>query len=209
MKDVEITCEVFHNIDVVKRTLLEKGFNFVESFTLDDIYMYKKDNMDFFIKDGKISDTLIIRKVDDEDKKIVYKKRNYNSEGIEISTNKTILKVKDIEESERFLNILGYERYLRMIDINYMYENDKYAAYIQDIKDLGVFLEVEAKNIEDEEKAVLDLIEYVKDFGLNIGTKFDNKKSRIILSKKLFNKIKNTAKNYDINTEIKSMENMF
>lgn len=78
-------------------------------------------------------------------------KKNYNVEGMEISTNKTILKVKDIEASEKFLNVLGYERYLRMIDTNYMYENDKYTVYIQDIKDLGVFLEVEAKNIEDEE----------------------------------------------------------
>lgn len=75
MKDVEITCEVFDNVDNVKSTLLEKGFNFIETFTLDDIYMYNKDNKDFFIKDGKISDTLIIRNVDDEDKKIVCKKK--------------------------------------------------------------------------------------------------------------------------------------
>ncbi len=188
MKDVEITCEVFDNVDNVKSTLLEKGFNFIESFTLDDIYMYNKDNRDFFIKDGKISDTLIIRNVDDEDKKIVCKKRNYNAEGMEISTNKTILKVKDIEASEKFLNILGYERYLRMIDTNYMYENDKYTVYIQDIKDLGVFLEVEAKNIEDEENAVLDLIEYVKEFGLNIGTKFDIRKAELFYQKNYLTK---------------------
>ena len=179
MKDVEITCEVFDNLDKVKNILLNKGFNFIESFTLDDIYMYKKDNMEFFIKDGKISDTLIIRNVDNKDNKIVCKKRNYNSEGMETSTNKTILKIKDIEESEKFLNILGYERYLRMIDTNYMYENDKYIAYIQDIKDLGVFLEVESKNKEDEEKMVLDLIKYVKELGLNIGTKFDIRKAEL------------------------------
>ena len=180
MKDVEITCEVFDGIENIKSALLEKRFNFIESFTLDDIYMYNKDNKDFFIKDGKISDTLIIRNVDDEDKKIVCKKRNYNAEGMEISTSKTVLKVKDIEASEKFLNVLGYERYLRMIDTNYMYENDKYTVYIQDIKDLGVFLEVEAKNIEDEEKTVLDLIEYVKALELNIGTKFDIRKAELL-----------------------------
>lgn len=180
MKDVEITCEVFDGIENIKSALLEKKLNFIESFTLDDIYMYNKDNKDFFIKDGKISDTLIIRNVDDEDKKIVCKKRNYNAEGMEISTSKTVLKVKDIEASEKFLNVLGYERYLRMIDTNYMYENDKYTVYIQDIKDLGVFLEVEAKNIEDEEKTVLDLIEYVKSLGLNIGIKFDIRKGELL-----------------------------
>lgn len=180
MKDVEITCEVFDGMENIKSALLEKKLNFIESFTLDDIYMYNKDNKDFFIKDDKISDTLIIRNVDDEDKKIVCKKRNYNAEGMEISTSKTVLKVKDIEASEKFLNVLGYERYLRIIDTNYMYENDKYTVYIQDIKDLGVFLEVEAKNIEDEEKTVLDLIEYVKSLGLNIGIKFDIRKAELL-----------------------------
>ena len=38
MKDVEITCEVFDGIENIKSTLLEKKLNFIESFTLDDIY---------------------------------------------------------------------------------------------------------------------------------------------------------------------------
>lgn len=179
MKDVELTCEVFANIEKIKEALLEQKFEFVEEFTLDDIYMYNKANKDFFIKDGKITDTLIIRYVDDTDKKIICKKRNYNNEGLEISTDKTVLKVKDIESSEKLLNTLGYERYLRMIDTNYMYENDKYVAYIQEIKDLGVFLEIEAKVIKNEETTMKDLIDYVKSFNLKIGNKFDIRKAEL------------------------------
>ncbi len=189
MKDVEITCEVFDNIDKIKSVLLENGFRFIEVFTLDDIYMYDKKDNRFFIKDGKISDTLIIRNVGEDNKKIVCKKRNYNAQGMEISTDKTVLKVKDIEESEKLLNALGYERYLRMIDTNYMFENDKYVAYIQEIKDLGVFLEVEIKNTEDgEEKTILDLIEYVKNIGLNIGNKFDIRKAELFYKKNCLKK---------------------
>lgn len=185
MKDIEITCEVFECIEKINDTLLKEGFNFIETFILDDIYMYNKNNNEFFIKEGKISDTLIIRNVDNEDKKIVCKKRKYNEEGMEISTSKAVLKVKDIESSEKLLNVLGYERYLRMIDTNYMYENDKCTVYIQDIKDLGTFLELEAKNIEDKEESLLNLIEYVKGFGLKIGTKFDIRKAEILYKKKI------------------------
>ncbi len=46
---------------------------------------------------------------------------------------------------EKHLNILGYTRFLNMIDKNYMYENDEFIAYIQDVKDLGIFIEIEAK----------------------------------------------------------------
>ena len=34
-----------------------------------------------------------------------------------------------------------------MIDKNYMYENDDIIAYIQDVKDLGIFIELEAKKV--------------------------------------------------------------
>ena len=101
MKDIEITCEVFETVEKIKNTLLEKGFKYIESFTLDDIYMYNKDNNQFFIKDGKISDTLIIRNVSEDDKKIICKKRNYDNDGLEIDTDKTVLKVKDIDASEK------------------------------------------------------------------------------------------------------------
>lgn len=39
MKDIEITCEVFETVEKIKNTLLEKGFKYIESFTLDDIYV--------------------------------------------------------------------------------------------------------------------------------------------------------------------------
>ena len=183
MKDIEITCEVFETVEKIKNTLLEKGFKYIETFTLDDIYMYNKDNNQFFIKDGKISDTLIIRNVSEDDKKIICKKRNYDNDGLEIDTDKTVLKVKDIDASEKLLNILGYERYLRMIDTNYMYESENYIAYIQEIKDLGIFLEIELKDTNNY-STVYDLINYTKELNLKIGNKFD-----IIKAEYFYNKI--------------------
>ncbi len=182
MKDIEITCEVFETVEKIKNTLLEKGFKYIETFTLDDIYMYNKDNNQFFIKDGKISDTLIIRNVSEDDKKIICKKRNYDNDGLEIDTDKTVLKVKDIDASEKLLNILGYERYLRMIDTNYMYESENYIAYIQEIKDLGIFLEIELKDTNNY-STVYDLINYTKELNLKIGNKFDIRKAEYFYNK--------------------------
>lgn len=185
MKEIELTCEVYDSIEKVESILKEKKFRFIESFTLDDIYMYNKRNQEFFINDGKISDTLIIRNVDDVDKKIICKKREYNDDGLEIGTNKSVLRVKNVEESEKFLNSLGYERYLRMIDKNYMYENDKYIAYIQEIEELGTFLEVEAKNIRDEKNEMVNLIKYIKSWDIRTGKKFDIRKAEMFYQKKM------------------------
>ncbi len=183
IKDVEITCEVFEEISNIVKALEDKSFKYVEEFTLDDIYMKNDKTNEFAPKNGKITDTLIIRYVNEEDKKIVCKRRNHNNKGFEISTEKSVLKVVNIEDAEKHLNMLGYTRYLNMIDKNYMYENDEYIAYIQEITDLGTFIEIEAKEVENAEQSVEKLIEYVKSLNLKIGTKFDIRKADLLYSK--------------------------
>ncbi len=73
-----------------------------------------------------------------------------------------------------------YERYLRMIDTDYMYESEKYVAYIQEIQNLGTFLEIELKNPGNSEVTIYDLIKYVKGLNLRIGTKFDIRKAELL-----------------------------
>lgn len=180
--DIEITCEVFEQIANIEKVLKNKGLHYVEEFTLEDIYMKNQKNNEFSPINEKITDTLIIRYVNENDKKIICKRRNYKN-GIEISTEKSVLKIENIEDAKKHLNMLGYTEYLKMIDKNYMYENEKYVVYIQEVQELGTFLEIEIKNREDQENARNDLIEYVKTFNLKIGKKFDIRKAELLYKK--------------------------
>ena len=118
--------------------------------------------------------------MNEDDKKIICKKRNYDENGFETSTDKYILRIKDIEEAQRTFNMLGYVQYLKMVDKNYMYESDKYIAYIQEIEDLGTFLELEAKS---KEITAEQLIKYLKGFNLKTGAKFDVRKAEMLYKK--------------------------
>ncbi len=183
INDTEITCEVYDDISVIKKELEKNNFHFIEEFTLDDIYMYNEKTNEFGEKDGRITDTLIIRYVNENDKKIICKKRIYDDNGFEVQTNKTKLVIESIEAAEKFLNILGFKRFLRMIDKNYMYENDNYTAYIQEVEGLGTFLEIETKNKEAAESEIKKLTELMKSFKLKCGTKFDVRKAEKLLYK--------------------------
>lgn len=183
INDTEITCEVYEDISLIKKELANNDFHYVEEFTLDDIYMYDSNTGEFAEKDGRITNTLIIRYVNENDKKIICKKRSYDNNGFEIGTEKTTLKIQDIEVAEKLLNILGYKRFLRMIDKNYMYENENYIAYIQEVEGLGTFLEIETKNKENAEVEIQKLIELVKTLQLKTGTKFDIRKAEMLYKK--------------------------
>lgn len=61
IKDVEITCEVYEEISTIIKALEDKSFQYIEEFTLDDIYMQNEKTKEFATENGKITDTLIIR----------------------------------------------------------------------------------------------------------------------------------------------------
>ena len=182
INNTEITCEVFEKLDTIKQKLESNNFEYVEEFTLDDIYMCNMDTKQYVPKNGKITDALIIRYTNDN-KEIISKKRAYNSDGFEIGTEKTVLKIDDIKNAERLLNNLGFTRFLRMIDKNYCYENTEYIAYIQVIDNLGIFLEIESKSPNSKEKEIENLINIVQSLQLKIGTKFDIRKAELLYKK--------------------------
>lgn len=183
IKEIEITCKVNEDLSNIRKALESKGLKYIEEFILNDIYMRNVRTNEFGPQEGKITDTLIIRYVNENDKKVIYKKRNYNNDGIETSTEKSIYEIDNIKDTEKQLNALGYIRFLNMIDKNYMYENNDFVVYIQEVKDLGTFLEVEIKQAEKKEQDIQNLIEFVNSLGLNIETKFDIRKAELLYKK--------------------------
>lgn len=183
MKNIEITCEVFNDISEIKLILEKYNFKYIEEFVLDDIYFYNIKTGEFGIQKGKLSDTLIIRNTNAKDKEIIIKKRKYDKNGFEIETEKQSYKINDIKKEEAKLKSLGYDKFLRMIDKNYKYENKEYIIFIQEVDGLGVFLEIESKNSEDSEFQIKKMIRLVKSFDLNIGTKFDIRKAELLYRK--------------------------
>lgn len=183
IKEIEITCKVNEDLSNIRKTLESKGLKYIEEFILNDIYMRNVRTNEFGPQEEKITDTLIIRYVNENDKKVIYKKRNYNNDGIETSTEKSIYEIDNIKDTEKQLNALGYTRFLNMIDKNYMYENNDFIVYIQEVKDLGTFLEIESKKVDNEEQSIETLTEFAKTLGLKIGLDFNIRKAELLYKK--------------------------
>lgn len=179
INNIEITCEVFESINNVKKKLKGNKFEFKEEFVLDDTYIYNASTKKFAPQNGKITDTLVIRKVNNTEKSIICKKRKYNSSGVEIGTEKTVLKIDSISKARKIFYCLGYNELLRIVIKNYKYESNQYRAFIQVVDNLGVFLEFEKKNINYDENEVNNLIKFAKSLGIKIGNKFDIRKAEL------------------------------
>ncbi len=69
-----------------------------------------------------------------------------------------------------------------------MYENKQYIAYIQEVKNLGNFLEVEVK--DGENQSIKNLIEYVKMLNLETGEEFNVRKAEVLYNELNKNSLK-------------------
>ena len=182
MSELEITCQVFKDILKIKEELERRGFSYKKEFWIDDTYFYNKQTKKFSVKEGKLTDSLVVRYVNENDKKKICKK--YDSTGIEMS----VLRVEDIQEAEKHLLLLGFEKMLTLKYKNYMYENEEYIVYIQEVKDLGVFIELEAKN--QNNKTIDGLIKFIKTMDLQAGTEFNIRKAELLYNKLNQNSLK-------------------
>ena len=79
--------------------------------------------------------------------------------------------IKDIKSGQKFIEALGYKELFRIDDLNILLSNGKNEIYVQDVLDLGVYLEMESKNIysdNDNGKSIDEIISNFNSYELNV-----------------------------------------
>lgn len=141
-KELEICVKALDSFDIVKDKLFSLGFIIQEDFYLDDIYFVNREVVVTNDKEKLFSNYILIRnRVGKEVMFMIKKKIN----GV---TSSTKCPIKDIESGYNFLEGLGYKELLRLKDHNVLFTNGKNEIYVQDVDDLGVYIEMEQKNLK-------------------------------------------------------------
>jgi predicted adenylyl cyclase CyaB len=174
--EIEVTYQADNSLQQIQETLENQGCKFKKNYIMSDIYFYNVLDNSFNANSGKITDTCVLRQVEDEIK-IVVKKRVFNEKSEEIGTNSSTLHVIDKEEAIKFIEKNNFEKYLEMENSQYEYKHEKYDIYVQCIKNLGIFLEVEGKDSTLEE-----LKSFVRNLNLNLGENSNCRKAELLLA---------------------------
>ena len=129
--------------------LKNKGFEVQEEFQLNDIYMLNKDldisrvlNLDF------LSKCVLVRETVGRQKLLLYKYKEFDTNGDIIKQGKVKCPILDIEKGREFLEALNFKRLFEIKDKNYVFTNGKNEIYVQDVEGQGIYIEMEQKNIK-------------------------------------------------------------
>ena len=182
MKEIEILVEVFDDADKVKEVL--NRFNYKGSKKVIDEYFYDPKREDLKPdKDNKLYNCLRLRQKDDE-YSIAYKNDVFEGDKW-LYSNEFETKVESKDIVREILNKLGLIKLLEINNTKHTYETDKYEIVLEEVKDLGLFMEVEYYGNEDIDPKDIkkDIDIFIKDLGINVSEELNMGKPEIYLRK--------------------------
>lgn len=170
--ELEVCVKCLDTKEEVISKLKELGFVIKEDFTMNDIYYVRKEK-EVSIKNSNelLSNYVLVREVINKRVMFVLKEKQYDGLGNIIKQNSCNCIIQDKNKGCKFLENLGYKELLKLNARNILMSNDKNEIYIQDVENLGVYLEMEQKNIysnNDNGKDIDEMITNLNLYNLNI-----------------------------------------
>lgn len=119
---------------------------------------------------------------------ITFKEDKFDHDGVWLYSDEFEIKIEDVEMFKKILNKIHFKELIKIINKKYTKYIDNYEIVLEEVKDLGNFLEVEYKDegeigIEKVEEIKEEIRNFVKNKGLKIGKELDMGKPEMMLRK--------------------------
>ena len=182
----EITVKVNTTYDKLHNILLKNNFIIKEEYTVKDTYMINKEIDITKLNDLEVlKQCILVRDVVDIEKSLVYKNKEYDSEGNIIKQSKIKCPILDIEKGIKFMEEINYIKLFNIIDKCIVYVNNDNELVVELVNDKYVLIELESnpEYINKKYTCYLDMINELNSYNLPIDkTNYFVKKAVLVLN---------------------------
>lgn len=182
-KEIEVLIEVFGN----KSDLLKKlsKFKFEGAKQTVDIYFFdpKRKNLKPH-KNCRLKECFRIRTKGGKSY-LAYKIDHFNQKDVWSHSDEHEIEISNPETALKIIEHLGFKKLVKLENIKYTFLNNKYEIVLEDVKNLGLFLEVEAINTPygNIKKIKSDILKFIKSLGIKTGLESNSGKPELLLKK--------------------------
>ena len=184
MKEVEILVKVR---DTKKQAfLILKQFNFVGKKNVLDIYFFDEKRDSLKLIEGKLTECFRLRRKDKVNY-VTYKIDKFNKNGNWLYSEEEETEIKDFDTAVKIISYLGLKPLVEIHNCKYTYHTKKYEIVLEDVKDLGLFLEVERLKVDDIEdiiKIKKEIFEFIVFLGIDFEKELNVGKPELMLRKR-------------------------
>ncbi|MDD4251482.1 MAG: class IV adenylate cyclase [Candidatus ainarchaeum sp.] len=180
MKEIEILMELLENKNSCIKKLTKIG-----SLKINKIYDI------YYTLDKKIKPNIFPRRVVRIRKKnkesfLTYKIDHYNKNNVWQYSDEYEVKLSDFKRINKIIELIGFKKIIEINNTKYTFETEKYEIVVEDVLNLGLFLEVEIKKPSQERiKTQKDKIrKFIKTLGIKTGKELNKGKPELMIQKK-------------------------
>lgn len=184
-KEVEILVKVFDKKEKVIKKL--NFLKFLGNKKTTDIYFFDPKRNDLKPdKKGQLKNCLRLR---DKNKEysVAYKVDHFNNKGVWLYSDEYESQVSDFKKTNDIFQKLGLKELIRIENIKSTFINNKYEIVLEDVKGLGIFMEVErhiVSNKEDIIKIKEEIWNWIKKLDIKVSLELTMGKPELMLRKK-------------------------
>ena len=182
MKEIEILVEVYDEIKKIKKSL--KDFEYIGlKHTIDEYYYDPKRKNLKPDKDNQLSHCLRLRSKNN-DYYITYKDDIFDN-GKWLYSNEYETKVESVEMLREIFKRLGLKKFIEIDNEKEIYKSDKYEIAIENVKGLGIFMEVEYCTNKDVDITNIkkEIQDFIDSLNINVSEELNMGKPEMYLRK--------------------------
>lgn len=188
MKEIEVLYILKTDMETAKKLLAEK-VGFVEEMVVDDWYYTRYDIKDLLPdEEGHLHSALRLRKKGNKHY-ITYKHDHFDDNKIWLFSDEQETLIDDIVVMKNIFNQLLFTELVHVVNKKFYYQNDIYEIVLEDVFNLGYFIEIEFKgdaqdfSHEDVEKKKQVMRLFLKSIGIEVGEEMNAGKPELLLKK--------------------------
>jgi len=183
-KEIEVLVEVFDKKANVLKKL--KSFKFEGAKKTIDIYFFdpKRKNLKPH-KDCRLKECLRIRTKGNKSF-LAYKIDHFDKKGIWSHSDEHEIEISNPQVALKIAEHLGFKELVRIENTKHTFLSNKYEIVFEEVKNLGLFLEVEAININSKEsvkKIKTDILKFIESLNIKTGPELNSGKPELLLKK--------------------------
>ena len=182
MKEIEVLVEVYDDILSIKNKFKKFDYKGLKN-TIDEYYYDPKRDTLKPDKDNQLSHCLRVRSKNNE-YSITYKDDVFDN-GKWLYSNEYETKVESVAMIKEIFNKLGLVKFIEINNKKETYTYNNYEIVIEDVKDLGIFMEVEYCTNEDVDVKLIkkEIQNFIDSLELNVSEELNMGKPEMYMKK--------------------------
>ena len=182
MKEIEILVEVYDAIDEIKEKF--KKFNYQGLKKIVDEYYYDPKRNDLKPDKNKQLTHCLRLRIKNEEYSVTYKDDIFKN-GTWLYSDEYETKVENIEMMREIFTKLGLIKFIEIDNEKETYTFNDYEIVIENVKNLGIFMEVEFCTSEDVDikEVKIQIQKFIDDLNLNVSEELNMGKPEMYMKK--------------------------